>query len=120
MMFSVLFLLSATLLSGCAADWHQVWSEEFNGSGSPSDAEWWYQTGGGGWGNNELEFYTQKHTNNARVENGHLVIQARVEEQGGRHFTSARMDSHKGWTYGKFEARAKLPKGKHLWPAIWM
>ena len=73
-----------------------------------------------GWGNGELEYYTSHRTENAKVENGHLTIHAKVEEMGGRHFTSARLTSKKAWTYGKFEARAKLPKGKHLWPAIWM
>ena len=57
---------------------------------------------------------------NARQENGHLVIQAVVKEVGGRHFTSARLTSQKAWTFGKFEASAKLPKGKQLWPAIWL
>jgi len=107
-------------VSLCRADWQLVWSEEFNGSGKPSDAEWAYETGGSGWGNNELEYYTNGVNGNVREEGGHLVIQARVEEQGGKHFTSTRMHSKKAWTYGKFEARAKHPKGKDLWPAIWM
>jgi beta-glucanase (GH16 family) len=71
-----------------------------------------------GFGNNELEFYTANR--NARVENGHLVIEARAEAHEGRQFTSAKLTSKKAWAYGKFEARAKAPKGKSLWPAIWM
>lgn len=73
-----------------------------------------------GWGNNELEFYTKGRTENARVENGNLVINARVESRGGRQFTWARLFSRKTWTYGKFEARIKAPAGKHLWPEFWM
>jgi beta-glucanase (GH16 family) len=55
-----------------------------------------------------------------RVENGHLIIDIKVEPFKGKHFTSARLNSKQAWAYGKFEARAKMPKGKHLWPAIWM
>ncbi len=54
------------------------------------------------------------------VKNGHLVIHIKVEEHETRNFTSARLNSKKAWAYGKFECRAKLPKGKNLWPAIWM
>jgi len=73
-----------------------------------------------GWGNNELEYYTSHSAANAQQAGGNLVITAKVQSQGGRQFTSARLTSKKAWTYGKFEARAKLPKGKKLWPAIWM
>ncbi len=73
-----------------------------------------------GFGNNELECYTAHRHENVRLENGNLVINSRVEEMNGKHFTSGKLHSKQSWTYGKFEARAKLPKGKHLWPAIWM
>jgi beta-glucanase (GH16 family) len=115
--------LSALILAlgvlGAQADWQLVWSDEFNGT-ELSDAEWNYEEGGGGWGNNELEYYTKHVKDNARVEAGSLTINAKVHDQGGRQFTSARLTSKKSWTFGKFEARAKLPKGKNLWPAIWM
>ncbi|CAG2182485.1 unnamed protein product, partial [Oppiella nova] len=70
--------------------------------------------------NNELEYYTANNLGNARVEKGRLVIEAKVESMGGREFTSARLNSRNAWTYGLFECRARLPKGKDLWPAIWL
>ena len=97
-----------------------VWSDEFDQDGPPDDAKWDYDVGGGGWGNNELQYYTRGE--NARVENGLLVIEARKEQRGNRQYTSARLVTRgKGdWLYGKFEIRAKLPKGLGTWPAIWM
>ena len=97
-----------------------VWADEFNYSGRPDTAKWGCDTGGHGWGNNELEYYTAG--DNAYVKDGMLTIEARKEEKGGRNYTSARMVSkNKGdFLYGRFEARAKLPKGRGLWPAIWM
>ena len=78
--------------------------------------------GGDGWGNHELEFYTAKRLENARVENGLLTIEARKEDYSGMHYTSARLVTKgKGdWKYGKIEVRARLPRGKGTWPAIWM
>ncbi|CAG2118668.1 unnamed protein product [Medioppia subpectinata] len=112
-------LLVAVGVLGAQADWQLVWKDEFDGT-QLNDNEWNYEVGGSGWGNNELEYYTSHNGNNARVDNGHLTINAKVTAEGGRQFTSARLTSKQSWTYGKFEARAKLPKGKHLWPAIWM
>ncbi len=110
------------------AGWQLVWSDEFaqaNGS-SPDSAKWGYDIGGGGYGNNELESYTSR-TNNARIEGGSLVIEARLENYTGpdnitRNYTSARMLTRgKGsWTYGRIEARIKIPKGQGIWPAFWM
>jgi beta-glucanase (GH16 family) len=99
-----------------------VWSDEFNGDGMPDTSKWRYDVGGTGWGNNELEYYTQARAENARITNGMLVIEARKENFGGRNYTSARLLT-KGkaqWTYGKFEVRAKIPRGRGTWPAIWM
>ncbi len=99
-----------------------VWSDEFETSGLPDSNKWTYDEGGSGWGNNELQYYTRARSENARVENGVLVIEARKESFGGRNYTSARLRS-KGsgdWTYGRFEIRAKLPRGRGTWPAIWM
>lgn len=95
-----------------------VWSDEFDVDGKPDTTKWNYQTGGGGWGNNELQTYTKG--DNADVKDGVLTITLRKEENGK--ITSTRMNtSGKGdWTYGKFEIRAKLPSGKGTWPAIWM
>ncbi len=104
-------------------DWRLLWSDEFNqpDGSRPDPATWTFNTGGNGWGNNELEFYTDR-TNNARVENGNLVIEARREEIGRRQYTSARLltQGRRSWTYGRFEARVKIPSGQGIWPAFWM
>ena len=115
-----LFLLLAGGLR--AADWKLVWSDEFNqpDGSSPDPANWGYDIGGGGYGNNELENYTSR-TNNARIEGGQLVIEANQENYGGNNYTSARMLT-KGkwsWAYGRIEARIKIPRGLGIWPAFW-
>jgi beta-glucanase (GH16 family) len=102
--------------------WKLVWSDEFNYKGLPDSTKWNYETGGNGWGNNELEYYTAKREENARVEKGMLIIEARKEAYEGMHYTSARLVTKgKGdFQYGKIEVRARLPKGRGTWPAIWM
>lgn len=102
--------------------WRLVWADEFNYTGLPDAKKWDYDVGGEGWGNRELQFYTARRKENARVENGHLIIEARKENWEGRDYTSSRLVSRgKGdWTYGRFEVRAKLPSGRGTWPAIWM
>jgi beta-glucanase (GH16 family) len=97
-----------------------VWSDEFNGS-SINTSNWTFETGAGGWGNNELEYYTNR-PENARVANGNLIIEARKENYGGSPYTSARLKTQglKNWTYGRVEARIKMPNGQGLWPAFWM
>ncbi|WP_066409554.1 glycoside hydrolase family 16 protein [Flavisolibacter tropicus] len=99
-----------------------VWADEFNYQGLPDNTRWSYDTGGHGWGNNELQYYTLVRPENARVENGNLVIEARKEDFKEAHFTSARLVSkNKGdWQYGRMEIKARLPKGRGVWPAIWM
>ena len=100
-----------------------VWSDEFNSGSRPDTTKWVYNigTGSNGWGNNEAQYYTGDSTN-ARIENGNLIIEARKEIKGGKSYTSARMitQGKASWTYGRFEIRAKLPKGVGTWPAIWM
>ena len=104
-----------------------VWSDEFNSNGLPDSTKWSYEEGNGcpkicGWGNNEKEYYTVKRPENARVENGRLIIEARKENFQGSSYTSARLVSkNKGdWKYGRFEIKAKISKGKGTWPAVWM
>ena len=98
-----------------------VWSDEFDTPGLPDPNKWAYDVGGNGWGNNEKEYYTNARPENARVENGNLVIEARKESFSGNNYTSARLltKNKAAWTYGIFEIRAKIPSGKGTWPAIW-
>lgn len=99
-----------------------VWSDEFDYTGLPDSSRWTYDTGGHGWGNDEWQFYTKGRKENVWVENGKLIIEARKENFEGRNFTSTRLVSKgKGeWKYGRIEVRAKLPRGRGTWPAIWM
>jgi beta-glucanase (GH16 family) len=98
-----------------------VWRDEFDYTGKPEPAKWDYDLGGNGWGNNEMQNYTNN-SDNAYVKGGHLTIKAIKEPSGGRLYSSARLVTKgKGdFLYGKFEIRAKLPSGKGTWPAIWM
>jgi len=99
-----------------------VWEDNFDYTGLPDSSKWSYDVGGHGWGNNELQYYTENREENARVKDGKLIIESRKEAYSGNGYTSARLVSRdKGdWTYGRIEARAILPKGTGTWPAIWM
>lgn len=108
--------------------WRLVWADEFqqpNGSAPPA-TNWVFELGGRGWGNNELQTYTDR-SENVRIEDGMLVIEARKEDFAGkdkvaRHYTSGRLKTlgKQAWKYGRIEARMKLPKGQGIWPAFWM
>ena len=122
--------LLATAASAPDQGYELIWSDEFNRAGAPDPAKWSYDTHAnkGGWYNKELQYYSANRLENARVENGKLVITARREtlahrpDHGGQRYTSARLIT-KGkaeWTYGFIEVRAKLPCGRGSWPAIWM
>jgi beta-glucanase (GH16 family) len=102
--------------------WKLVWSDEFDYLGHPDSKRWAYDVGGHGWGNQELQFYTERRLANARVEDGLLNIEARHEPWKGKEYTSARLVTKgKGeWQYGKVVVKAVLPKGRGTWPAIWM
>ena len=116
--------MACTPARAAGPGWKLVWSDEFDHAGLPDPAKWAYDVGVGdnGWGNHEWQFYTRARPENARVEQGHLVIEARREPWQGRDYTSARLVT-KGladWTHGRFEIRARLPMGRGTWPAIWM
>lgn len=104
------------------AGYKLVWQDEFNTAGRslPDNNKWWYETGGGGWGNNEIQTYVSGREGAdtiALVSNGTLKITAK--KVGGK-VLSVRMNTTASWTYGYFEASLKLPVGKGTWPAFWM
>ena len=109
--------------------WNLVWNDEFNGN-KIDTTKWDFQTGTGsqygleGWGNNELQYYRKE---NASVKNGNLILEARKENYNGCVYTSARLRTVKDdgtelftKTYGRIEARIKMPSGNGLWPAFWL
>lgn len=125
------FLILAGALSGqTTSGWQLVWSDEFNGAaGTPPDpAKWNYDLGGGGWGNGELETYTNSIQNASQDGNGNLVITAIRSSTGA--YTSARLQTGApgastktadlSWQYGLIVARIRLPFGQGVWPAFWM
>lgn len=118
-------LLLLILIAGCSEK-QPIWFDEFDYTGSPDSTKWSYDMGDGcpdvcGWGNNEAQYYTSD-TKNVRVENGNLIIETHKDSLNGKAYTSTRIVSKlKGdWQYGRIEVKAKLPKGKGTWPAIWM
>jgi len=104
--------------------WQLVWDEPFDGpEGAPPDpARWTYDTGGHGWGNQQLEYNTNRSANVALDGQGHLLITARRQSIGGNAYTSGRIKTLGLFAqrYGRVEARLKLPAGQGLWPAFWM
>jgi beta-glucanase (GH16 family) len=119
---------STSPADGFNKKWVLVWHDEFNGpNGAPPDAnKWFVETGGNGWGNDELESYTSR-AQNIRQEDGHLVIEAIEERFAGpdgirRNYTSGRLITRGRFSqqYGRFEARIKNPSGRGLWPAFWL
>ncbi|MCB0303168.1 MAG: family 16 glycosylhydrolase [Calditrichaeota bacterium] len=118
-------LIATTLLLVAplgAQSWQLVWHDEFNYTGLPDPQKWDYDVGGGGWGNNELQYYTANDADNARVDGSSLIIEARQENLGGYNYTSARLVTRgkADWKYGRFDIRARLPYGQGLWPALWL
>ncbi|GAB3981525.1 hypothetical protein GCM10028806_51280 [Spirosoma terrae] len=99
-----------------------IWADEFDKNGLPDSTKWGYEVGGNGWGNNEQQYYTSRRLENARVENGKLIIEARKESYQGKEYTSARLLTRgkASWKQGRIEAYAKLPAGRGTWPAVWM
>ena len=107
-----------------------VWHDEFDRDGLPDPRHWRYDTVANrqGWYNGELQYYAADRRENARVEHGALVVEARAErladraDYGGQNYSSARLDTRglAAWTYGFVEVRARLACGKGTWPAIWL
>jgi beta-glucanase (GH16 family) len=102
--------------------WEIVWHDEFEET-ELDLKNWTFDIGGGGWGNQEWQAYTDR-PENVRLEEGMLVIEAREEPEfiGGREYSSARIKTQglHAWQYGRIEARLKLPYGQGIWPAFWM
>ena len=130
---TIIFLLclcaaAQTGAPGSRPGWALVWNDEFNGpNGSAVDASKWVsESGGNGWGNQELEYYTTR-TDNAYQQDGNLIIKVREEKYTGadgvsRNYTSGRLKTQGKFSqkYGRFEARIKIPYGQGIWPAFWM
>ena len=131
LLFISFLLITTFVISSCETDETQtvatftelVMSDEFDTDGAPNSAIWNYNigTGDNGWGNGELQYYTDR-TENVTVQNGVLVITAKEEQFNGSNYTSARLLTKGKFqqTYGRFEARIKLPYGKGIWPAFWL
>lgn len=133
--YAITLLLAITLWGGCKPDdfqkldkrnWVLTWSDEFNGLAEelPDTSKWNFNvgTGSGGWGNQELQYYTNRSKNASMDGEGNLVITAYRESYAGSPFTSARINTQGLFEqkYGRFEARLKTPHGPGLWPAFWM
>ncbi len=119
--------LACLSLTGCAVErpaqydgYVLDWSDEFRGTKIDTSV-WRFIAGGGGYGNNELQYYTNA-PDNARVENGCLILEARKEKKAGWPYTSAKLETRgrKPVLYGRLDVRARLPRGRGSWPAIWM
>ena len=118
MKYWIFLLLVLFTRYGFAQQDSLVWSDEFNGSSIPDPAKWGYDLGNNGWGNNEIQNYTNL-SQNAHIDSGILVIEAIKSYTG---WTSARLLTHNkfDFKYGRVVFRAKLPVGSGTWPALWM
>jgi beta-glucanase (GH16 family) len=116
----ILFLLFCGLVNTKAQTWNLTWSDEFSVDGLPDSTNWINEVGFVR--NKELQYYTERRIENSKVENGNLLIIGRQEPYDTARYTSASITTNGkySWTYGKIEARMKLPIGKGLWPAFWM
>jgi beta-glucanase (GH16 family) len=102
-------------------EWKLVWSDEFNGTGLPDTSKWTFDIGNWGWGNNELQYYTVNRLENARQEDGSLIIEARKDD-GVYPWSSARLTTRgkESFLYGKIEFRGKVPAERGTWSAGWL
>ena len=117
-------LILLALLPACThqQQWELAWSDEFEHAGLPDTTVWTYAVGGHGWGNQELQYYTDARPQNAFVRDGRLHLTAHHETYGSHSFTSARIISRgkKDFQYGRVEVSARLPEARGTWPAIWL
>ena len=115
-------LLGSSCIAQDSAKAKLIWSDEFETSGLPNPANWDYDVGDHGWGNNELQYYSKADLRNARIENGVLIIEAVTDPSHPKGYSSAKLVTrgNSSWQYGYIEVRAKLPQGRGTWPAIWM
>ena len=134
LIFFIFVLLLMVFISACSVlspatqptsiaipdGWDLIWHDEFDGEKIDPE-NWTFDIGAGGWGNGEAEYYTAR-PENARLENGMLVIEARQEKYEDSYYTSARLKTQglQSFQYGRMEGRLKVPSGKGLWPAFWM
>ena len=123
---AIVFIINGNAQTASNSNWVLSWSDEFNAKDGIDSKKWTAETGGDGWGNNELEYYTASRRN-ARQEHGSLILEAIREPYIGpdgvkRDYTSARLKTqHKfSQAYGRFEARIQVPQGKGMWPAFWL
>jgi hypothetical protein len=102
-------------------DWELVWQDEFDGP-EIDESKWSYEDKGPGWVNNELQNYVPRRKENARIEDGKLVIEGRRDNFEGHEYSSARLHTHgkASWKFGRFVARLQVPAGRGTWPAFWM
>jgi beta-glucanase (GH16 family) len=117
-------ILLALAAGASAADWKLVWSDEFNYHGLPDTNKWDYEEGFVR--NHESQYYTRARSENARVEDGHLILECRKEHftptnHAPVEYTSASLTTLRkaDWQYGRIEVRARIPQGRGVWPAIW-
>jgi beta-glucanase (GH16 family) len=120
--FLLLLVLPGTSFSADTMGWNLVWSDEFDKNGLPDGSKWGYDVGDNGWGLQEIQYYTSNRSENARVENGNLIIEARRENFSGRQYTSTRLVSRGKCEkkYGRFETRLIVPGFRGIFPAFWM
>jgi beta-glucanase (GH16 family) len=107
---------------GLPSGYSLAWSDEFDADGLPDPGRWTYDPPLAGASNHELQYYTAGRLENSRVEGGNLIIEARKEDMGNQHYSSARLVTRgkASWTHAFVEVRARLPCGIGTWPAIWM
>ena len=115
-----LFFLGFCFTNAVAQQWKLVWSDEFTQPGLPDPSKWNYDIGGNGWGNQEKQIYTRADPSTVSIRNGSLFITAIKTPEGKYHSARLVTRGTADWRYGRIEVRARLPRGRGVWPAIWM